>query len=909
MKKNIIIILLSFLALSAYAQRKMKRDLSIKISKQWLGVLKEQNGGDNWVIKDPKVFLERKTSPYWTVTEVAYEMDIPKNVQRRPGTILRCDLSNNNLTGALADHPVYRWDNLGTPAGIFTLHTEFWFSFNKLTSVTADIMHGEASARFCKLLAFDHNQLTEFNPRYRGGDLMPNAYGAGQVWLNNNKLSKWSGSWEKTGDGLWWIQSKVKFIRMENNLFNFQEMKRLHNMIKKRINAAPVKDRDPNFKFTYAPQLPFGDASSKTLNAGSSFDLNFTLPDAKNKYVWELNGKEIPLSEGKDFTAKMSTATAGMYRCKVTNSDLPELTIYSKAQMRFLTKADNKAPTDFNINNNKALEKSPQWTVVGEFGGNDPDGDQLHFRLVDHEGDNGDFRIIDGNTLVSSTILFERSFKTEYKVRVQAYDIYGGTLEKEITIKKGESTGTIPTEIKLNNLSIDENKIGKVGDFKLSGVQTDEFTFTLPQAKDNKFFKTNGTALETKIPLNYEKQRFYTVRVTTTKGDVSITKDFVIEANNVNDAPNDVMLTSNEIEIGKQPGTLIGLFTAIDDDSDEFEYALIANDDKELFTIRNNKLLSRKEFTHSEIKTYEIKVKVKDDKGAENEFTVQIKVTDKANPTLARIELDNYLVSENKTGKVGTLSVDQGGDYEYELIAGEDAEHNAWFEINGKELKLIKEVNYEVIKLLHVRVKAGTIETALKLTVKNINERPTGMGLSNFIVLKDWIAGTEVANIFVGDDNINDDVNFRLKPGIDADFFTIEKNVLKVNKGLEGHDKKFTVVIIANDGEFDYEQSFDLYIPTKCDGATGIDINSMGSTNVYPNPVSDILNIKLDNNYIGAISFEIYSLTGTKVEQQNTTKNNQVLNKQLHLNRINPGVYMLRITQGTSQRTMQIIKK
>jgi hypothetical protein len=984
--------------------------LSWKISKHWIDTLKKYNGGENWTVKKASEFLRNKQSPYWTVTKEAYQMDIPfgtgEGQQRYPGTLHRCDLSNNNLTGALADNPIYRWSDAGGyEHGIFSVLSEFYFSYNKLTSVIADFMHGYTAYQGTQFMAFDHNQITEFDIslHYGGGG---DSHGAIRIWLNNNKLSAYNSEWGTYwhGDMLWFMRSSAKFFRIENNMFNFKEMKKLYNKVEERVNykwtLGGVK-RDPEFKFTYAPQLPQGTATTKTLAAGDNFSLSFELPDADNKYIWELNGKEIPLTEGKTFSADMSTARAGMYRCKVTNPALPELTIYSKAQMRFLDKPDNSAPTDFNINNNRALANSPQWTVIGQLDGEDPDSDKLYFRLVDFEGDNADFRIIDGNTLVSSTILFEWTYKTEYNVRIQAYDIYGGTYNKEITITKGDVTGAVPTAVKLNNLTIDEDKIGNVGDFKLSGVETSEFTFTLSDnVKDNRFFTVSGATLKTKIELNYEEQRYYTVRVTATKGDVSITKDFVVEAINVNDAPGGLIITSNKIEIGKQPGTLIGLLVATDDDPDDtvFEYSF-AEGSSEEFIIRNgNQLQSKKEFIRSDINTYPIKVNVKDDQNAKSVFTLNIEVVDNADPTKAAVVLSNYIADENQLQKVGNLSVNQGGNYAYELISGENAEHNSWFEIEGRELRLIKKVNYETVKLLNIRVKAGTIETPIDVIVRNINEepisigltkfrisddakvgdivsklimkdedadmgiftiesseyfkvenddlilikdadkavypvnisatdgqftithkfellgraankRPNNIGLSNFIVMSDWTAGTEIAKVSVNDDNSDQDISITLKSGDDNDYFIIDNGTLKLNKDIGDHGNRFTITVIASDGEFDHEQDFDLYIPTNSQGTNIINIDDVTSARVYPNPVNGTLNVNLNNSYRGNVIFELYSLSGFKVSQSYLNKQSNDATGTIDTQNINSGVYILKVTQGTKQSTLQIIKR
>ena len=119
------------------------------------------------------------------------------------------------------------------------------------------------------------------------------------------------------------------------------------NLTSQGLGGKTIVYREPDFKFTYAPQMPQGSYSEESKDAGSAVSFSFSLPDAGNKYVWELNGKIIPLSEGKSFSTSLTTATAGMYRCKVTNPALPELAIYSEPMMVFINKPSNSGGKRF----------------------------------------------------------------------------------------------------------------------------------------------------------------------------------------------------------------------------------------------------------------------------------------------------------------------------------------------------------------------------------------------------------------------------------------------------------------------------------------------------------------------------------------------------------------------------------
>jgi hypothetical protein len=175
--------------------------------------------------------------------------------------------------------------------------------------------------------------------------------------------------------------------------------------------------------------------------------------------------------------------------------------------------------------------------------------------------------------------------------------------------------------------------------------------------------------------------------------------------------------------------------------------------------------------------------------------------------------------------------------------------------------------------------------------------------------MSDWTAGTEIAKVSVNDDNSDQDISITLKSGDDNDYFIIDNGTLKLNKDIGDHGNRFTITVIANDGEFDHEQDFDLYIPTNSQGTNIINIDDVTSARVYPNPVNGTLNVNLNNSYRGNVIFELYSLSGFKVSQSYLNKQSNDATGTIDTQNINSGVYILKVTQGTKQSTLQIIKR
>ena len=382
---------------------------------------------------------------------------------------------------------------------------------------------------------------------------------------------------------------------------------------------------------TIAPQNPLGEENTaKTVAEGDVVELVFDserthTTHGNNAYSWQLNGKDIPSKSIHSFS--MGVSTAGVYRCKITNPGIVGVALYSRDFPVFMTKAGNTAPTDLVLDNTSAPAKTPNNALIGTFSGTD--GDDLYFRLYNILGDNSSFRIIDGNTLVSSTVLFEYSYQESYTLKVEAYDIYGGTFQKDITITRGAViTGEFPTNIKLSGTTIAENTAAKVGDIQLVGVSDAAgFTYELiAGVKDNALFEVVGAALQVKEGLNFEQKNVYTARLKVTNPEaISLTKDLLIHVTNENDLPGNLLITNSQVRIGQASRTLVGTLYATDDDDHNFTFVAEEND---FFTIvRKKQVVTKKQFVANEVATKDLSITVTDAKDGEQTFTLSIEIT------------------------------------------------------------------------------------------------------------------------------------------------------------------------------------------------------------------------------------------------------------------------------------------
>jgi hypothetical protein len=104
----------------------------------------------------------------------------------------------------------------------------------------------------------------------------------------------------------------------------------------------------------------------------------------------------------------------------------------------------------------------------------------------------------------------------------------------------------------------------------------------------------------------------------------------------INNAPTDILLSSNSVNENLPSGTLVGNFTTTDPDSaDSHTYALvngINDNDNGSFSIINNRLQTREIFDYEKKSTYTIRVQTDDGNGEKYEKNFQININDTIDP-------------------------------------------------------------------------------------------------------------------------------------------------------------------------------------------------------------------------------------------------------------------------------------
>jgi hypothetical protein len=635
---------------------------------------------------DYEQMLSRNKAPY-----IKLKKQGDAEGEHRYLSIEKIDFSNNNLKGRLPENTIWQPGYEDRERFTFNKRQDIFFSYNSIESIPNQYFYVATLENYFGHVRLDHNKLKSVNWMSRR-DMCGEGYqslymGSDALELQNNDITDISREQFAThGNDFFAIANQASLMRIDNNRFNMKNLIQFVDLVTEITKYYNFRrPGNPDFVFDYLPQKPIGGvATETTLNNGESHTLNYNGSHTDNIYTWQLNGKDVPLSNKTNYNFNVTDKTAGVWRCKITNPKLPDATLYTFDQAVWLSKTGNNPVTDITLSADKIRPGHPEGAIIGDFNATDPDGDEVYFRLIDGEADNGSFFMVDGRTLITTEEVFPYEFKTEYTIVVQAYDVYGATFNKTITLTKGEpTTQPMPKNILLSDNNIEENLVDVIGELNAVGV--DGYTFSLPDNKDNSNFVIEGNNIKPAHKLDFEIKNLYQIRVVATKADNSLSKDFTIKVTNTNDNPSDIVLTSNTVVKDNIPGSVIGYLVAVDQDSADKNFTFETNSSD--FVIEGNLLKSGKTF--SETGTATLTIKVTDPHKATKEKNFTIRITDNGtvqeNTAPTAIGLNNFIVKNDWTdgtqvsllflkdidGDQGLFTLDSGDDSDYFKIDGD----------------------------------------------------------------------------------------------------------------------------------------------------------------------------------------------------------------------------------------------
>ncbi|MEP1097761.1 MAG: cadherin domain-containing protein [Cyclobacteriaceae bacterium] len=571
-----------------------------------------------------------------------------------------------------------------------------------------------------------------------------------------------------------------------------------------------------------------------------------------------------------------------------------------------------EAPTDLEISASAIDENNAINDVIGSFTTTDEDaGETYTYTLVAGSGDtdNGSFNIL-GSQLRASSI-FDFETKNSYSVRLQTDDGNGGQFEKQFTLSVNDVNET-PTDIQLSNASVDESTssgslVGTLSTTDEDAGQSHTYSLIVGTGStDNGSFTISGNQLQSAEVFDFETKASYSVRVQTDDGNGETFEEaFTIT---INDLPASVTsLDLSNLTIGEnQPsGSTIGSFTTSGEDlSGSFTYSLVSgagDTDNSSFSISGDQLVTNASFNFEVKASYSVRVMTDDGSlSDEQAFTITVNNISEA-PT--DLSLSTATIAENNSmgDVIGTLSTtdqDAGDSYTYTLVSGTGDTDNASFSVVGDVLQAAATFDFETQDSFSVRIQTtdgngGVFSKAFTITIINVNESIT---VSSAIADQTLEAGFSTLDISLGSvfTDTDGEVLTYTATSSDNSIVTVSVSGSTLTLSEEGTGSA-TITVSADDGSG--VATADEFLVTI--ESTPLGLDDEVQIDVYPNPVSDFINVVSDQS----LSIRVVDIKGQKVLNQMSGQNVTI-----DVRRFSQGTYLLMIRGAGVNTTRKFIK-
>ncbi len=377
-------------------------------------------------------------------------------------------------------------------------------------------------------------------------------------------------------------------------------------------------------------------------------------------------------------------------------------------------------------------------------------------------------------------------------------------------------------------------------------------------------------------------------------------------------ADGEIILSANTVLENDNSDPIVGNLEYTDVSSPDFSLvAGFGDEDNTKFQIQNDTLRLIEAVDFELQNTLNIRVEAS---AASAETIVQIfaiGVLDRNDPP-TDVSLSNSSISENSSipsfvGFFVTQDQDENDFFSYELMNGTDQ-----FSISSDTLFSIDSVDFETNANLSVGVRVtdsagSTLEQDLIIEVLDSNDPPTDLTLDNLVIQSDVSSGDVIGN-FAAIDQDEDELEYFLIDGEGSDdnvSFSISGSSLAA-EGLviSSSEDIFRILVEASDarGGFTVE-AFTLSV----EELLGLVNLAKRGISIFPNPVEDQLNIKIDNTYRQNYEVNIYSLNGKKVYNNEFKKTNEVHKIKLDISHLTTGTYTIEFSTDQSKSSGKLI--
>jgi Leucine-rich repeat (LRR) protein len=282
--------------------------------------------------------------------------EIPEHLANLDG-LLELNLGNNQLTGTIPDS-----------IGYLTSLKSIYLTNNNL--------EGGIPQTFENLVNLEDIYLSNNNFVGTLDGVFDNAHNAERIYIDGNNFEG------AVPDSFVSFTNLTRlYIGSFNEGNNFSELPSFANnqtllFFDIRNNSFTFEDIEPQLanttlsSFFYSPQDSVGEVMDTTVAIGSSLTLEVVVGGTANEYQWMKGDSDIPGANDSIYIIpSLSESDSGDYNCRITNTIVTDLTLYSKpvsVSTTSATEIDNTTdllPTEFALHQNYPNPFNPSTTI------------------------------------------------------------------------------------------------------------------------------------------------------------------------------------------------------------------------------------------------------------------------------------------------------------------------------------------------------------------------------------------------------------------------------------------------------------------------------------------------------------------------------------------------------------------
>ncbi|MFN6162055.1 MAG: cadherin domain-containing protein, partial [Planctomycetota bacterium] len=267
-----------------------------------------------------------------------------------------------------------------------------------------------------------------------------------------------------------------------------------------------------------------------------------------------------------------------------------------------------------------------------------------------------------------------------------------------------------------------------------------------------------------------------------------------------NQPPIDIGLSATTLPENAGSNALVGVLNTLDFDPDQsFTYSLVAgagSTDNAAFNIDGSTLRATNSLDFELKSTYLVRIRSTDLDGLFVERAFTITLTN-VNETPTSINVSSSSITENAgvnatVGVLSTADPDAANTFTYTLVAGTGDVDNAAFNINGAALRATNSFDFETKPSYTVRVRSTDqgglfTESVFTISVVNVNEAPSDIGLSNASIAENSGPNATVGAFSTTDIDFGNTFTYALVGGTgggDNGSFNISGSTLRATNSL-----------------------------------------------------------------------------------------------------------------------------